>query len=155
MRLLYGAPFADAGVALRFILPGIVAYSAVAVLTRYITGRGRPGTTTVIMLGGLSTNVIANVFLIPRLGTNGAALASSISYAITAFVTVLVFRRCPAAASRRPSSSGRPTSGRWSGRSAPSVTGSPAGGRGRWSDCEAASRPPALVMDELEPGDEH
>ena len=46
VRAIYGSAFTDAGVALRFILPGIVAYSAVAVLTRYITGRGRPGATT-------------------------------------------------------------------------------------------------------------
>ena len=46
VRFVYGTQFADAGVALRYILPGIVAYSVVAVLTRYITGsrptRARP-----------------------------------------------------------------------------------------------------------------
>ena len=92
VRAVYGAPFADAGVALRFIVPGVVAYSVVAVLTRYITGRGRPGTTTAIMALGLATNVIANLILIPALGINGAALASSISYALTASVTLVVFR---------------------------------------------------------------
>src|SRR4051794_1682728 len=40
VRAVYGTQFADAGVALRLILPGIVAYSVVAVLSRYITGRG-------------------------------------------------------------------------------------------------------------------
>src|SRR4030095_2973116 len=39
VRLVYGPQFTDAGVALRLILPGIVAYSVVAVLSRYITGR--------------------------------------------------------------------------------------------------------------------
>ena len=93
VRLVYGARFADAGVALRFILPGVIAYSVVAVLTRYITGRGRPGMATVIMVTGLAINVIANFTLIPRLGINGAALSSSISYATTAIITVAVFRR--------------------------------------------------------------
>ena len=44
VRFVYGSAFADAGVALRLILPGIVAYSVVAVLSRYIVGGGRPGT---------------------------------------------------------------------------------------------------------------
>jgi O-antigen/teichoic acid export membrane protein len=93
VRFVYGSTFADAGVALRFILPGIVAYSVVAVLTRYLSGQGRPGTTTAIMTLGLAVNVGANVVLIPRLGINGAALASSISYGVTALVTLAAFVR--------------------------------------------------------------
>ena len=93
VRTVYGARFADAGVALRFILPGVIAYSVVAVLTRYITGRGRPGTATLIMATGLAVNVTANLMLVPRLGIDGAALSSSISYVTTALVTIAVFRR--------------------------------------------------------------
>ena len=93
VRALYGSQFADAGVALRFILPGIVAYSIVAILTRYLSGRGRPGTSTLILATGLAINVLANLNLVPRLGINGAALASSISYSATALVTLVVFLR--------------------------------------------------------------
>jgi O-antigen/teichoic acid export membrane protein len=93
VRIVYGSAFADAGVALRLILPGIVAYSVVAVLSRYIVGRGRPGTGTLILLSGLAINVIANLFLVPRFGINGAAASSSISYGITAAMTLVVFRR--------------------------------------------------------------
>jgi O-antigen/teichoic acid export membrane protein len=93
VRFLYGSEFADAGVALRFILPGIVAYSIVAILTRFLSGRGRPGTTTLILGTGLAVNVVANLILVPRLGINGAALASSISYSITALLTLAVFLR--------------------------------------------------------------
>jgi O-antigen/teichoic acid export membrane protein len=69
VRIVYGAQFADAGVALRLILPGIVAYSVVAVLSRYITGRGRPGTGTLILVAGLALNIGANLFLIPAYGS--------------------------------------------------------------------------------------
>ena len=61
VRLVYGSQFADAGVALRLILPGVVAYSVVAVLSRYLSGRGRPGTGTLILLLGLAANVAANL----------------------------------------------------------------------------------------------
>jgi O-antigen/teichoic acid export membrane protein len=93
VRAVYGSQFADAGVALRFIMPGIVAYSIVAILTRYLSGRGRPGTSTLILAAGLATNVLANLNLVPRLGINGAALASSISYTATAVLTLVVFQR--------------------------------------------------------------
>lgn len=93
VRAVYGPSFADAGVALRLIIPGVVAYSVVAILSRYLTGRGRPGTGTLVLLLGLVTNVTANLLLVPRFGINGAAAASSISYGLTALVILAVFLR--------------------------------------------------------------
>lgn len=93
VRALYGSQFADAGVALRFIMPGIVAYSIVAILTRYLSGRGRPGASTLILVAGTAINVLANLTLVPRMGINGAALASSISYSATALLTLAIFLR--------------------------------------------------------------
>ena len=93
VRLVYGSAFTDAGVALRLILPGIVAYSVVAVLSRYIVGRGRPGVGTFVLVTGLILNIGANLILVPRFGINGAAASSSISYGLTALLTLAVFRR--------------------------------------------------------------
>jgi O-antigen/teichoic acid export membrane protein len=93
VRFVYGPSFADAGVALRLIIPGVVAYSVVAILSRYLTGRGRPGTGTLVLLLGLGTNVAANLVLVPRFGINGAAAASSLSYGLTALVILVVFLR--------------------------------------------------------------
>ncbi len=93
VEIVYGAEFGAAGDALRLILPGIVAYSVVAVLSRYIVGQGRPGTGTAVLLIGLALNVGSNLILIPRFGILGAAASSSISYAVTALLTLIVFRR--------------------------------------------------------------
>lgn len=93
VRFVYGSEFADAGVALRLILPGVVAYSVVAILSRYIVGQGRPGVGTLVLLTGLAANIVFNLVLIPRYGILGAAAASSISYGVTALVTLAVFRR--------------------------------------------------------------
>lgn len=93
VEVLYGSDFAEAGVALRWILPGIVAYSVVAVLSRYLVGRGRPGLATSVMLTGLVVNVVSNLVLIPALGIIGAAASSSISYWVTAILIVAVFLR--------------------------------------------------------------
>ncbi len=93
VKIVYGSDFVDAGVALRWILPGIVAYSIVAVLSRYVVGRGRPGLGTAVLLAGLGVNLVSNLILIPRLGIIGAAASSSISYAITAVLTLAAFLR--------------------------------------------------------------
>jgi O-antigen/teichoic acid export membrane protein len=93
VRIVYGSQFTDAGVALRLIIPGVVAYSVVAVLSRYLTGRGRPGTATLILVLGLAVNIAANLYLVPRYGINGAAMASSISYGLTAVVILVAFVR--------------------------------------------------------------
>ncbi len=93
VRLFYGSAFTDAGVALRLIIPGVVAYSVVAVLSRYLSGVGRPGTGTAILLIGLAVNLVANLILVPRFGILGAAVSSSISYGLTALITLGVFIR--------------------------------------------------------------
>ena len=93
VRFVYGSQFTDAGVALRLILPGVVAYSVVAILSRYIVGQGRPGVGTLVLLMGLAGNIVFNLVLIPRYGILGAAAASSISYGMTALATLAVFRR--------------------------------------------------------------
>jgi O-antigen/teichoic acid export membrane protein len=157
VRIVYGSTFTDAGVALRLILPGVVAYSIVAVLSRYLTGRGRPGTTTLIMLAGLATNVVANLVLIPRLGISGAAIASSISYGLTAILALAVFRQVSGRGIVetlvvRPSdlrAAGRAAQGlreRWSGRAAePLVEG---------LDERAVAELDDLVVGPHQPGDE-
>lgn len=89
----YGSAFADAVGALRAILPGVVAYSVVAVLSRYIVGSGAPGTATIILVVGAALNVASNLVLIPRLGIAGAGLASTISYSATAVLMVGAFVR--------------------------------------------------------------
>ncbi len=154
VRFVYGSQFVDAGVALRAILPGIVMYSVVAVLSRYVTGRGRPGTTTLIMLAGLALNVAANLVLVPRLGIVGAAVSSSISYTVTAAITLAVFVRLSGRGWAetlvlRPSdvralvAAGRALVDRVRGRRHGPLVGLRGG--------DAAAR---AVMDEAEPGEE-
>jgi Na+-driven multidrug efflux pump len=43
------------------------------------------------MGAGLAVNIVANLLLVPRVGIVGAAVASSISYAITALLMLGVF----------------------------------------------------------------
>jgi O-antigen/teichoic acid export membrane protein len=90
---VYGPAFAGAAPALRALLPGIVAYSVVAILSRYIVGVGRPQVSTAVLVTGLLVNVGLNLVLIPRFGLVGAATSSSISYVVTAVLVLAAFRR--------------------------------------------------------------
>ena len=86
----------------------------VAVLSRYITGRGRPGTGTLILVAGLALNIGANLVLIPAYGIRGAAAASSLSYFVTAALTLVVFHRLSGPRlARDPGHPADPTSWRW------------------------------------------
>lgn len=93
VELVYGAPFREAGVALQIMLPGVLAYGTVAVLSMTIIAWGAPGRLTVVLLAGLAVNLAANALLIPEFGMNGAALASTISYFTTAVLTLALYGR--------------------------------------------------------------
>ncbi len=93
IEVVYGAPFREAGLALQILLPGVVAYSVVAVLSNYIIARGAPGRVTAVLSLGLVVNLIASILLVDRLGLQGAAIATSISYSVTAAALLVLYRR--------------------------------------------------------------
>jgi O-antigen/teichoic acid export membrane protein len=81
---LFGAEFAGAALPLLLIAPGIVASSAAGMSASYLVGRGRPKFATIEAGVNVVVNLIANLLLIPRLGIAGAALASTLSYTVSA-----------------------------------------------------------------------
>jgi O-antigen/teichoic acid export membrane protein len=91
VEIVYGAPFAAAGMALQIMLPGVLAYSVVMVLSNPIIAWGAPGRMTAVLVTGLVVNIGANLALVPELGMNGAALASTISYTTTGVLTVILY----------------------------------------------------------------
>lgn len=86
---IYGRAFSQAVQAVWFLLPGTVLMSGVHVATPYLVQRGRSSAVSVAQLIGVAGNVGLNLWLIPRFGVIGAALASSISYGLTFYVVVV------------------------------------------------------------------
>lgn len=91
--LLYGAEYRPAIFPLLALGPGIVVMSLYKVLTRNFSSRNRQQVSVITALIGLALNVILNVLLIPRFGTVGAALASSVAYAVMSVALLIAFRR--------------------------------------------------------------
>lgn len=88
LPLVFGLPFEQSWVPLVCLIPGIVAASLSSILSAYVTGLGYPLDWTAASMVNLTVNLILNLLLIPRLGIEGAALASSLSY-IAAMLLIL------------------------------------------------------------------
>jgi O-antigen/teichoic acid export membrane protein len=93
LALLAGGEYQGSGLALRALLPGIVAFAPGVVLAGDFIGRGKPHWNTQASALTVVVNVIAGVTLIPQHGPAGAAWASSIAYACGSAVMLARFRQ--------------------------------------------------------------
>jgi O-antigen/teichoic acid export membrane protein len=91
--LVFGPEYAPAADVLRWLLPGIVAYSCVMVLSPDLSARGRPDLNGWAAAVSLAVNVACNLLLIPLYGIIGAALATTIAYVMTAVITIWFYTR--------------------------------------------------------------
>ncbi len=91
--LLFGSAFLPALRSLWILLPGVVVFSIAKVLGNEMTGRGKPIINAIASATSLGINIPMNIVLIPMWGISGAAFASTVSYAVGAVVTLIVFMR--------------------------------------------------------------
>jgi O-antigen/teichoic acid export membrane protein len=92
IQLVYTEQFADAYVPLLVLLPGVVLLGGAKVLTNEIAGRGFPQYNSINAGLVLIVTIVLDLYLIPRLGIKGAAIASSLSYT-SVFFLALYFHR--------------------------------------------------------------
>lgn len=93
LPIIYGEAFQYSIAPLLFLMPGVVAIGPAFVLASYIAGIGKPQVNLFIALIGVFFTAVLDLLLIPQLNIVGAALASSASYSIISFLTVLYFIR--------------------------------------------------------------
>ena len=91
-ELVYTSDFSPAYSALLVLLPGVVLLGGGKVLTNELAGRGYAHYNSINSGLALVATLVLDVLLIPRYGITGAALASSIAYALN-LMTALVFYR--------------------------------------------------------------
>jgi O-antigen/teichoic acid export membrane protein len=93
VRLWYGQDYAPAGKPLTFIVVGMLMMAVFTILTRDFTSRNNQAVN--IRAGGVAliVNVVLNVFLIPAMGIEGAALATAIAYSLAACLVMIAYRR--------------------------------------------------------------
>lgn len=77
---LYGVEYELSIVTFRLLLPGTLCWSITSLLSNYYASENEIEVNNIVSMLGLLANVILNIVLIPRIGVNGAAISSVISY---------------------------------------------------------------------------
>lgn len=82
LPLIYGAEFTDASWLLLILLPGVYLVGLESVLVQHFNATGLPRIIPVYWVVTLVVNLAVVFWLVPRMGAQGAALASTVSYAL-------------------------------------------------------------------------
>ena len=91
---LLGDAFKGASTPLALLLPGVTLYAPVTILVVYLSvRRGRPHLSLAVSVAGMIATLVAALVLIPKYGASGAALSSTIGYAIGVVLAWALFER--------------------------------------------------------------
>lgn len=90
---IFSGEFGDIRMVIWLMAPGILFFSAHAVLANYFSGTGQPKYNLYASLIGLSVTIIAAFTLIPTLGIRGAAITTSLTYISLFVYQWIVFRK--------------------------------------------------------------
>lgn len=93
ITLWYGTDYAPAAAPLRWVCLGIVMMSLYVLLSRNFTSRNRQGINIFSAYLALCGNLMLNLFLIPRYGIVGAAMATACSYSVATLLLLGLFLR--------------------------------------------------------------
>lgn len=92
LPLVYGRAFSDATTLLLILLPGVYLVGLESVLVQHFNALGLPRRIPVYWLVTLVVNLVLVFGLVPRLGAYGAAIASTLSYALIFCLVAWHFR---------------------------------------------------------------
>ena len=91
LPVIYGPAFADATKLLLILLPGVYLMGLESVLVQHFNALGLPRAIPLYWVVTLILNLVLVFALVPRYGAQGAAIASSISYATIFALVALHF----------------------------------------------------------------
>ena len=89
----FGDAYTEAADVIRLLLPGVVLFTVQVVLSSGIAGAGFPEWNSYVAAVALVLSVALDVWMIPRWGIPGAAIASSLTYGTSTLLTIWNYRR--------------------------------------------------------------
>lgn len=89
--LWFGSSFVTATGALLWLLPGIAIFSVSNILANYLAGVGLVEKNIYSSIISGIVTVVLDLFLIPRIGINGASIATSLSYIMFTLTTLYFY----------------------------------------------------------------
>jgi len=90
---VFGESFRGSVAVIWWILPGTVALAASKVMCADLMARGMPGYSSIFAFVTLVVTVVLDLILIPRMGIQGAALASSVAYFTNSTLVAILLKR--------------------------------------------------------------
>jgi O-antigen/teichoic acid export membrane protein len=90
---IFGKAYEGAVVPFIILLPGIVMWSYMSVLSNSLAGMGHQKVNILSALLCLSISIVGSLLAIPIFGVHGAALASTLAFSITTVFTVVMYLR--------------------------------------------------------------
>jgi enterobacterial common antigen flippase len=91
LKTLFGEKFVPAAGPFRWLLVAAAVWGWGSIVISGLRGFGYPGLSTMARFSGAVTTAIALLFLLPRFGITGAAMASLIGYSVMLVIALLVF----------------------------------------------------------------
>jgi len=91
INIAFGGAYLPAADSARLLMPGALMMSVYMVLGSYLIGAGRLRSLMFASVTGAAVNILLNLIMIPKYGINGAAVDTTISYAVTGLLVVRVF----------------------------------------------------------------
>jgi O-antigen/teichoic acid export membrane protein len=93
LPLVFGAQYSRAAAALWGLLPSVLAYSIVSVLSQYLVARHYPWTVVMAWVAGLAAALVSGAMLTSSYGAVGAGLSQSLGALLVCVVIVGIARR--------------------------------------------------------------
>jgi len=91
--LIFGIEYQGSISPLLLLLPGVIILGVAKVWANDIAARGKPEINMYISIVTIIVNIIGNLILIPKIGLDGAAIATTISYLVCSIMTLIVYSR--------------------------------------------------------------
>src|SRR5690554_2355710 len=90
---MYGESFRGSISVLNYLLPGVLILTIYKVMNMDLAGKGKPWISMKAMLPALVLNILLNIWLIPSMGANGAAVSSTISYSLAGLLFLVFYSK--------------------------------------------------------------
>lgn len=91
--LVFGPGFVASSVALLWLLPGVAIFSVSNILANYLAGVGLVEKNIYSSIVSAIITIVLDFWLIPRIGINGASIATSLSYITFTSMTLFFYSR--------------------------------------------------------------
>jgi O-antigen/teichoic acid export membrane protein len=93
ITMVFSDAFADAYRPMVLLLPGICLLGPASVLANDVAGRGYPGRNAMVAAAVAGLTVVLDALLIPRFALGGAAVASTVAYAVSSGGSMYAYLR--------------------------------------------------------------